>query len=209
MKKQRRKGTPKRPHLRRSKRGKSFRAGKGKTKKKRYRRASKLRRDEIRMLLKTKGYHRKDIVKIMEKDPLLWKEYRQTGRPKITVVKGLVEKKDAFALVDLDKNRIKIDERFFKKPLIEKFKSMEKISYPKPEKILESDMPIIPKELLREEIQHLKDLKGKSLPKKFEDIAESAAFWRSQFDIRKYGQPPKRIDQEIAFRGPVLRRTLK
>lgn len=198
------------PHFRTSKRGHKFRAGRGMVKRK-VRRASQLRRDIIRKTIRVEAtpQEKEQLVRIFEKaDPLAWKEYKEIGYPKIETIQNLMEKKDAFALADISSNQIEMDKRPLEYLYYEPFSSISKRKVEKPEVILESSKPIIPKELLRHEIQHLKDRPIDSGERK---ISEDAALWRSLFDIKKYKKPQKMLDDEIrlAFEGPILKEDVR
>jgi hypothetical protein len=190
-------------HYRKSKKGRVFRAGRGTVK-----RSSQLRRDQIRKDLKARRPTKEKIVRIMEKDPLLYQEYNEVGRPKIRVHKGLLEKKHAFAMADLVKRDITIDKRLFKGDFYEPEDSITRSQDYKPEKPLMRDMPLIPRQLLAHEIQHLKHTAPRESEHK---LLEDAAFWRSQFDIRKLHPSPKKtsLDIERGFRGPILKRDVR
>lgn len=202
----------KRSKLIRSKKGKIYRKNKhlrsyGATvKKKKIKRASKFLKKQIAKELKIEGTpkEKKRIVKVLAKDPLLHKEFREERYPLIKIVPGLLKEAEATGQRHIPTGTIEIDPILFK-DIYEPEEAIKKDKEFRPEKILESDMPLHPRETLTHEIQHAKypKLKGKSI--------EEMAMWRSLFDIRKFKKPKFKEEEDIedAFRGPLLKEEIK
>lgn len=188
-----------RPHIRTSRKGRKFRAGR------RITRASQLLRDQIRKDIIVEGPYKEKVVRIMEKDPLLYQEYKYAERPKIRVVSGLVEKEKSFAATDMPTGIIRIDKRFFEKGLYEPENKIQQWPGYKPEKALHSDMLISPRQNITHEVFHSNN---RPILKSSEKVSEDAAFWRSQFDIRKFKPSQTKLDNDIeqAFRSGILKK---
>jgi hypothetical protein len=192
-------------YYRRSKKGRVFRAGRGTVK-----RSSQLRRDQIRKDINVSGPYRGQIIKIMEKDPLLWKEYKLVERPTIKLTEGFLKKTDKFAEVNFEDNSIEMEPSILNNLTFEREKGVKDSDFYRADKIIDSSVSVKPKEILSHELQHLKDKKHTYTLDSLKNISEDAAFWRSQFDIRKFKKPQKMQDVERseAFNGPILKESL-
>lgn len=164
--------TSQRRHIRKSKRGKKFVAGRLKR--------SKFLRNKIGQELNMHGAYRKNVIHFMEKDPLLFRDYLDRKNPKIKIVPNLLEKEGTLAMAYPDKNEIEVDDDLFKEPLAQS----EKL-------VGGTDVSLNPRISLGHELQHLK------YPYLLRSIGEEMAFNRSLIDVRKRLSPKEVQEEEV------------
>jgi hypothetical protein len=193
------------PHRRISRRGKPFTAGRGLPKIMRNY-GSQIRRDMIREDLKTEGPNREKIVRIMEKDPLLWKEYKMVEKPNIKLIRGYLKDTGNYAESNLKSNSINMEPSLFEKFEFERENGVKNSDFYRPDKVLDSSMFVNPHEIISHEVQHIKDKKNTEEYGSVKPLLEDSAFWRSQFNIKKSKKPKRMLDIELreAFNSDFL-----
>jgi hypothetical protein len=180
------------PHRRISRRGKPFTAGRGLPKLRRNY-GSQILRDRIRRDLNATGPYRERIVRTMEKDPLLYKDYKETKYPPIDVDPHFYDKTGRlgqkvtkvkytdllFFKIPREEHSVKLDKKIFEQGLSSYKNKMG------------TRMEASPRKVLQHEIAHIKydDMFKRHPDFLFDNVDEELADYRADYDIRKTHLP--------------------